>query len=317
MNRRTLALALIFTTMAMILMACSGGDGEADIRKTVEGFFNAINEDDLPAAYTFLSEECKEQVTFGEFAGGMVFAQAFLGEGEFKVKDVRIIELKDDEAIIESEIVLVSDGEEIELEDGDATPIVMVKEDGRWRSTDCEDFLDGDTDAEAGKAVETPTVVALEMIDLGDVAEVDASVLPELAGESLLAGNLSVRFISAEVTPFIDTEFEGRQDARGKFLVVVYEVESNLDARMQPATQISDKLVLTDNKGRKWERADYEGDYGGISNDAAEARGCDSAAAWIGAGFTGCTAIVFDVPEDATGFSLQWERAGLSVDLGE
>lgn len=62
-----------------------------------------------------------------------------------RVTDVRITELKDDEAIIKVELVLVSDGEEFELEeqvrDDDPIVMMMVKEGDRWRwrTTECED----------------------------------------------------------------------------------------------------------------------------------------------------------------------------------
>jgi hypothetical protein len=98
-------------------------------------------------------------------------------------------------------------------------------------------------------------------------------------------------------------------------VVVYYEVVSDLNRRMQPGTQINDNLVLTDNRQREWEVADYQGDYYGISGDAADAVLCDAPEGWIGAGFTGCTAAVFDVPTDGEGFSLVWKEAGVLIDL--
>ena len=136
--------------MALIVTACSGSDDdEADIRQAMEGYFAAINENDIAAQYDFFSEECKELLSLEEFADltDSQSTQAFLGENELKVKDVRFIELQDDEAIIEVEVVLVADGEELDItEEGEEeASIELVKEDGDWRlagggGSDCTDI---------------------------------------------------------------------------------------------------------------------------------------------------------------------------------
>ena len=52
--------------------------------------------------------------------------------------------------------------------------------------------------------------------------------------------------------------------SRGQFVIVYYAVMNNLNIEMQPATQISDQLYVTDDEGRRWERVDYTGNYGNV-----------------------------------------------------
>jgi hypothetical protein len=271
----------------------------------------------MAKAYTFLSEDCRKTVSLGDFMASMILVQAFLGEDwELEVTSVDVLELEGDRAVVKAEAVFKVEGEEIEPGEGEEDePQTLVREDGKWRTTDCEGFkMEGDG-LSTEEDNETEETEELATVNVGETFVVNAEDLGELYGEDSLSGTISVRVTDVESLATIASEFAGPQTARGRFVVVYYEVVSDLNRRMQPGTQINDALVLTDERGREWEVADYQGDYYGISGDAADAVRCDAPEGWIGAGFTGCTAAVFDVPTDAAGFTLIWKNAGVSVDL--
>ncbi len=129
---------LLLAALAAILIACGGDKSEADIRDTIEGFYQAINSDP-PKAYTYLAQECKDEINFIEFATGLTFFEGFLGESELEVRNLEILDREEDEIEAAFDVVLISDGEEIPLSEefGDEGPTLFVKEDGRWRLADC------------------------------------------------------------------------------------------------------------------------------------------------------------------------------------
>ena len=90
---------------------------------------------------------------------------------------------------------------------------------------------------------------------------------------------------------------------------------NNLNIEMQPATQVNDRLYVTDDKGRRWERVGYTGNYGNISGSAAVAKGYEQPASHVPPGFEQVTAAVFEVPADAQNLVLVWEKAGVKVSL--
>ena len=90
---------------------------------------------------------------------------------------------------------------------------------------------------------------------------------------------------------------------------------NNLNIEMQPATQINDQLYVTDDKGRRWERVDYTGNYGNVSGSAAVAKGYEQPKSWVPPGFEQVTAAVFEVPADAQNLVIVWEKAGVKVSL--
>ncbi len=132
---------LLLAALAAILIACGGDKNEADIRDTIEGFYQAINSDP-PKAYTYLAQECKDEINFIEFATGLTFFEGFLGESELEVRNLEILDHEDDEIEADFDVVLISDGEEISISEelGNDGPTPFVKEDGRWRLANCAGF---------------------------------------------------------------------------------------------------------------------------------------------------------------------------------
>ncbi len=320
-----LVFCLVLLVLAALASACGDGEGgplgttdaKTEIERDVRAFAEALSQNEIAKAYTFLSEGCREETSLEDFMGSMLFARAFIGEDwEIEITGVDVLEYEGDRAVVTLRSVLMVDGEEVEAAEGEEEPETLVREDGKWRITDCEGFAPSeDSGGFFEEDQETVEISELTTITVGESFEVEAEDLPKLYGEDSLSGTISFQVTDVETRSTIDSEFEGTQRARGKFIVVYYEVASDLNRRMQPSTQINDELVLTDERERQWEVADYEGDYFGISGDAADTVGCDAPEGWVGAGFTGCTAAVFDVPTDAEGLALAWKAAGVSVDL--
>lgn len=169
--------AIPVLAIASLLFACGGGSDEADIRKAMEGYLSAFNRGDFSEAYAFLSMDCRDEVSFESFEAFLTRSQASLREDEPKLQDLRIVEVANDTAIVDPDIVIVSDGEEMELGGEDDVLTELVKEDGRWRLRDCaafgveEDF--GEVPPEPAPAGDRPSA--------GAVAEADDD--PSLPGE--------------------------------------------------------------------------------------------------------------------------------------
>ncbi len=313
--------------LALLASACGGGDSdlggdpEAEIERDVKAFAEAVSDGEMARAYSYLSEECKESISLSQFMGSMMLANVFLGEDwEIEITDVEVVERDGDRAVVNTTAQFKVEGQPLDSENvEDDGPQTLVREDGKWRIADCEDlggdfqpYGDGPTFGDDDGDQEP---VELTTVAVGESFGVAAEDLGELFGEDGQTGFISVRVTAAEIASNIESEFYGQQNAKGKFVIVRYEVVSDLNRRMQPSIQINDELVLMDERDRQWEVADYQGDYFGISGDAARAAGCDEPEEWIGAGFTGCTAAVFDVPTDAQGFRLTWKKAGVSIPL--
>ena len=150
---------ILAVALASLLLACGdGGQDEREIKEAVEGFFLALNEDP-PKAYTYLSQDCKEQISFLQFATGLSLLEGFLGKGEPEVKDFEIKDREGDELQADVEVVVHSEGEEIALtqDPRQRGPTRFVKEDGRWRFSDCDVF--GGQDAFGVEEVATPEEV--------------------------------------------------------------------------------------------------------------------------------------------------------------
>lgn len=318
---------VLLVALAVPLSACGGGggplsraDAEKEIERDLQAFAEALSDNEMVTAYAFLSEECRQELSLEDFASSMLLMRAFLGEEwAFRVESVDVLEFQGDRATVMVDAWLEIEGEEIDAEEGEEeAPETLVREDGKWRTTDCESFTVGSDEGilvEDDEERETEEARPLASVQVGESFQVDADELGESYGEDPLSGTISIRLTDVETAAAVDSGYGETQKARGEFVVVHYEVVSDLNRRMQPGTQINAELVLIDDRERQWETADYEGDYYGISGDAAEAVGCDRPEVWLGAGFSGCTAAVFDVPTDAQGFALVWRTAGVSVAL--
>lgn len=133
--------AVLAIAFASLLGACNGDDAEDDVREAVAGFFEAIS-DNPPKAYTYLAQDCKDEISFIEFATGLSILEGFLGDAEINVKNIDIVDQDGDEIVADFDVVLISEGEEISLADDlqDDGLDQFVKEDGRWRFADCAGF---------------------------------------------------------------------------------------------------------------------------------------------------------------------------------
>ncbi len=131
----------IATLIAVLLAACGGGNNDkAEIEEAATGLFQALF-DDPPTAYTYLSQECKDQMPFLEFAAKNFFLNNVTGDHPLEVRDLEIIERLDDAILASFELVIVTEDEDVPLLPPDETePARFVKEDGRWRLDDCADL---------------------------------------------------------------------------------------------------------------------------------------------------------------------------------
>src|SRR3990170_2050272 len=103
---------ILAVALASLLLACGdGGQDEREIKEAVEGFFLALNEDP-PKAYTYLSQDCKEQISFLQFATGLSLLEGFLGESELEIKNFEITDREGADLEADVEVVLHSEGEE-------------------------------------------------------------------------------------------------------------------------------------------------------------------------------------------------------------
>ncbi len=154
-------------------------------------------------------------------------------------------------------------------------------------------------------------------LDSYEAITIDASRLQGLFGEPKLTGKIVVTVLEHEFTGVVEDQFTGRGmvRSRGQFVVLYYSVMNDLNSKMQPASQVNNRLYVMDEKGRRWETADYTGDYGGVSGSAAVAKGYEQPASWIAPGFEQVTAAVFEVPADVHDLILVWEQAGVKVPL--
>ena len=132
--------AAVAGVTALLLLACNSDGTSTAINESVEQFYRALAVDP-PRAYTYLSEDCREELPFLEFASGTIFVNTLLGESEPSIEHLRVIRSEGDEVLAEFDIVVYVDGETVPVvfaAEQQATS--FVKEDGRWRIASCEDF---------------------------------------------------------------------------------------------------------------------------------------------------------------------------------
>lgn len=135
--QRWAVLAIVITS---VLLACGRSSSEErEIADTVEGFFRALGED-TAEAYSYLAEECREETSFADFATQLQLS-AFFAANEVRVENVEIIERGEDEILADLDIILVTEGEDSPMAENGLGRARVVKEGGRWRLADCENFL--------------------------------------------------------------------------------------------------------------------------------------------------------------------------------
>jgi hypothetical protein len=292
-----------------------------EIATTLEGFFEAFMNGEVGRLATYWSETCSAD-DVDQANDASVLAKGFIG-GKYDAtvdSEALLIEVTDSNHVtvpaVQPEGVFTAtiDGRPLPPEESEAAdePLELVREDGVWRVADCAAFAASFEGDEA-----TPEPSELQDYPLREPITVHAADLPTLLGQDGLEGEVTITFLEVEYTNGIEDQFTGQGtiEPRGRFVVVYYSVRNDLNVKMQPSTQISDEIIVTDDRGRQWEAVDYTGDYGGVSGSAAVGRGYEQPEEIVPPGFENTTAVVYDVPLDATGLALVWPGAGIRVTL--
>jgi hypothetical protein len=157
----------------------------------------------------------------------------------------------------------------------------------------------------------------LQPLSLGQPITIDAGKLPQLTSEARLAGRITLTFERMATADSYNDDICGYGDitAKGKFVVVLYRVRNDAQARMQPSSQLGDEFLLVDGGGRQWQEVGFTSGHCFINANFSEQFGGEGPEHWIDSGFEGLTAVVFDVPKDAQNLSLRHEGLGFSVVL--
>ena len=139
---RSLTAISIALAAAVITAACGGSsstpeDPEAQLRRDVERYFDALFDGDFSAFQSSLVEECRGDLSAGEFALGRASIGALIGEGVDLGASVTEVEfLADDRALVAGQVFI--DGAPL---GDDAERTLWVLQGGRWRSADdCDAF---------------------------------------------------------------------------------------------------------------------------------------------------------------------------------
>jgi hypothetical protein len=267
-------------------------------------------------------ETCKSGDYLAKMGSATLLLHTFMGIPE----DAKI-ELRLDKVVItvESEgrvhSSLLVDGELLEFSDDENTGGRWVFLEGQWWA-EPEDWREGcpllDLTTELKPTAGSPPV-PLSFYTLGEAITIDSSQLPDLMlmGEPELTGQIKLTFREHESASEIEDQVTGQGmiKSRGQFVILYYAVMNNLNLEMQPAWHINDQFYVTDEKGRRWEIADYTGNYFGVSGNAAVAKGYEQPESSVPPGFEQVTAAVFEVPADAQNLVLVWEEAGIKLSL--
>lgn len=281
---------ILLAIFAAVMIACGsngGDDDEANIRETLEGFTQALNDSDFAKAYSYFSEECQDNVSLSEFSAGLAFATVFFGESEFEVGDVRIIELTGDRALVDADITITGLDDEFTLED-DQEPIELIKEGGRWRTTDCED-----TSTEPGFVVP----------DGDDATPVTgpgtsrAEALP-LGGSTLTPSGLEVRVLDVDndAWPVVEAESSFNDPPKaGKRMVLITVEVTNQSVQDETISASVGDFSLTGSNNAVYDPYDEDSTCGAIPDELRGELFPDGAASGN---------VCFQVPEDETGLIL-------------
>ena len=170
----------------LLFVACSSsGPSKSDISDTAANFYRALS-DDPPAAYAYLSADCKAKIGYLDFVATINDFRGFLGQGDLQVKNVKIVDQTHDHITADYDVVLKSGDEEIPLT-GQLDlkgPARLIKEDGRWRFEDCAGYPapEATSTPDAGETAE-PQAVATPTFEPDSPAAIEAGDGPSLPGE--------------------------------------------------------------------------------------------------------------------------------------
>ena len=163
--------------------------------------------------------------------------------------------------------------------------------------------------------VESPEPTPLTSYALEQPVTIDAGLLNKLSGEPELSGEIIITVKSIERAPNIEHNLYGKVEAEGVFVSIYYSLVNEANSRIQPSTQINDNFVLTDDRSRQWGTAGYLSHGADVADAFADQMGESDPNKWVAPGFTGTTAIAFDVPDSASGLRLISTRLGIEVSL--
>lgn len=281
---------ILLAIFAAAMIACSsngGGDDEANIRETLEGFAQAVNDSDFAKAYGYFSEECQDSVSLSEFSAGLAFAALFIGEGELEVTNVRVIELTSDSALVDADITITGIDDEFTSEE-DQEPFELVKEGGRWRTTDCADettepafFPPDDDDATPATG---PGTSRAEALPLGD--------------SILTPSGLEVRVIEVDgdAWPVVESENSFNDPPKpGKRMVLITVEVANRSTQDETVSVSVAQFSLTGSNNTVYDPYDEDSACGIIPDELRGELFPDGAASGN---------VCFQVPEDETGLIL-------------
>jgi hypothetical protein len=172
--------------VALLIGACGGsGLKKTDISDIAANFYRALS-DDPPKAYTYLSQDCRSKIGYLDFVSTINTYHGFAGQGELKVKNVKIVDETSSHVTADYDVVLVSEDDEIPLT-GQLDlpgPSKFVKENGRWRFEDCAGFPAGGSDAiSTPETTKTPAAGATPTFEPGSAPAIEGDNDPSLPGE--------------------------------------------------------------------------------------------------------------------------------------
>lgn len=158
-------LALPLVAAAALLSSCGGEDPFAldpttdaltqGVRRSLEGFVEALNERNLLAAYAHLSSSCREQVTFEEFAELASRVPAL----KIELRDVAVGQPEG--GVVPVNATYAVGGQVLESSNGGR--FLMMQEGDEWKFVECRNF--GLRAEQAG----VPPYVAAETDDSPDL----------------------------------------------------------------------------------------------------------------------------------------------------
>ena len=239
-------------------------------------------------------DEFRVKCSLGEFAAMTAFLFAFAGIPEDITYVFESARVEGNHGYIDSHYA--KDGLEIDLGGEEEADPHALWQDGKWTVYQSpEDLAEEDPCSLDFTAEDTPTTPITSYV-MEQPVTIDAGLLDKLSGEPELSGEIIITVKSIERAPNIEHNLYGKVEAEGVFVSIYYSLVNEATSRIQPSTQINDNFVLADDRGRQWGTAGYD-----VAEAFADQMGESDPDKWVAPGFTGITAIAFDVPDGASG----------------
>ncbi len=135
------ALFILLALAAALLVACNVDNTEKQLQARLEGFFEAVLEGDAAALGDYISDSCAKKAEFLESVGAApVFesADVRLPEGAFSFDVGGGVAVA--KRVRDSQPLLVN-GETLEDDPSNDTPLKLVEEAGVWRVENCGAYV--------------------------------------------------------------------------------------------------------------------------------------------------------------------------------